>query len=203
MNFRITPPIVKYEDGKLSIEKIDNGTIYYTCDGSDKVCKYDGAISTEKPGMYAFWCEYRGVKSPEVAHASRYKTIKPKVKLTSSIPEDPKYGYARMADYYDRIQTARTCKKGDWILFEFEKPLECRQVEFFTGRYNTPSRLVQVGYLEVSEDGKNFKRVADLNYGIAKVMNPAPIKAARIVVEEDVIGSSRIWIGAPIVYPKW
>ena len=203
LNFRITPPSVKYENGKLSIEKIDNGTIYYTCDDSDKVCKYNGAITTEIPGKYSFWCEYRGAKSPEVAHASRYKTIKPKVTLTSSMPEHPKYGYARMADYSNRIQTARTCQNGDWILFEFEKPLECRQVEFFTGRYNTPSGLVQVGYLEVSEDGVNFERVADLKYGIAKLVNPRPIKAARIVAEKETTGTSRIWIGAPIVYPKW
>ena len=203
LNYRITPPTVKYENGKLSIVKIDNGTIYYRSDDSDKVYKYTAPITTSIPGKYSFWCEYRNAKSPQVAHSSRYKTIKPKVKLTSSMPEDPKNGYARIAEYYRKIQTSRTCRKGDWILYEFEEPLVCRQVEFFTGRYNTPSGLVQKGYLEVSEDGKNFKRVADLEFGIAKLVNPRPIKAARIVVEQEVIGTSRIWIGAPIIYPKW
>ena len=203
LNYRVTPPTVKYENGKLSISKIDNGTIYYRSDDSDKVYKYTAPITTSIPGKYAFWCEYRNAKSPEVAHSSRYKTIKPKVTLTSSMPDDPKHGYARIAEYYNRIQTSRTCRKGDWILYEFEEPLVCRQVEFFTGRYNTPSGLVQKGYLEVSEDGKNFKRVADLKFGIAKLVNPRPIKAARIVVEKETVGTSRIWIGAPIIYPKW
>lgn len=203
LNFRITPPSVKYEEGKLSIEKIDNGTIYYRVDGSSKVCKYKGAISTDKPGKYAFWCEYRGLKSPEVAHSSRYKTIKPKIKLTSSMPEDPKRGYARIADYYHNIRTTRTCHKGDWILYEFEEPVVCRQIEFFTGGYHVANRLIQKGYLEISEDGKNFKRVADLEYGIAKLYNPGPIKAARIVAEDIAVGQSTIVIGAPKIYPKW
>ena len=203
LNFRITPPAVKYENGMLSIEKIDNGTIYYRSDDAATVYMYSEPIATTVPGKYAFWCEYRNAKSPEVAHSSRYKTIRPAVKLTSSMPENPKHGYSRIAEYYDRIQTARTCRKGDWICWEFEQVLNCRQVEFFTGRYNVPSGLVQKGYLEISADGKNFKRVADLHYGIAKLVNPGPIKAARIVIEKETVGTSRIWIGAPIVYPKW
>ena len=203
LNFRITPPTVKYEHGKLSVEKIDNGTIYYRKDGSDKVYKYKKAINATIPGQYVFWSEYRDAKSPEVAHESRYKTIKPKVTLTSSIPEDPSRGYARIAKYYTNIRTARTCHKGDWIHYEFEEPVVCRQIEFYTGGYNMPSRLVQKGYLEVSEDGKIFERVADLVYGVAKLYNPKPIKAARIVVEDIAVGQSTITIGVPIVYPKW
>ena len=203
LNFRITPPTVKYEDGKLSVEKIDNGTIYYRNDDSDKVYKYKGAIKTKIPGQYVFWCEYRDAKSPEVAHESRYKTIQPKVTLTSSMPEDPKRGYARIAEYYKTIRTARTCHKGDWIHYEFEEPVVCRQIEFYTGGYAVASRLVQKGYLEISEDGKTFERVADLVYGIAKLYNPKPIKAARIVVEDIAVGQSTITIGVPIVYPKW
>ena len=203
LNFRITPPTVKYADGKLSVEKIDNGTLYYRKDGSNKVYKYKGSFDAKIPGQYLFWCEYRGAKSPEVAHSSRYKTIRPKVTLTSSIPEDPKRGYARIADYYRNIRTARTCHKGDWILYEFEEPVVCRQIEFYTGGYNMPSRLIQKGYLEVSEDGKTFKRVADLEYGVAKLYNPRPIKAARIVAEETALGQSTITVGVPIVYPKW
>ena len=203
LNFRITPPVVKYEEGKLSVEKIDNGTIYYTCDDSDNVYKYRGVIETKKPGKYSFWCEYRDAKSPEVAHSSRYKTLQQKVKVTSSMPENPKYGYDGVSTYKKRVMTACACKKGDWILFEFEEPIECRQAEFYTGRYNVPSGLIRVGYLEISEDGVNFERVADLEYGIAKVMDPRPIKAARIVAERDVVGSSSIWIGSPILYPKW
>lgn len=203
LNYRITPPTVKYENGKLRVEKIDNGTIYYRNDDSDKVYKYRGEISTTIPGKYQFWSVYDGHKSPEVAHASRYKTIKPKVTLTSSMPEKPKQGFDRIATYYHNIRTTRTCHKGDWILYEFEEPVVCRQIEFYTGGYHVANRLVQFGYLEISEDGKNFERVADLVYGIAKLYNPRPIKAARIVAERTAVGQETIVVGAPKIYPKW
>ena len=203
INYRITPPEVKYEGGKLSVEKIDISTIYYRSDDSNRVYKYDGAIATRTPGKYAFWSEYRNAKSPEVAHSSRYEVIKPKIKLTSSMPEHPKDGYHKIGEYYRKISTSRTCRKGDWILYEFEKPIECRKIEFFTGRYNVPSMIIQKGYLEISEDGKKFERVADLVNGCATLVNPRPIKAARIVAERDAVGSSRIIIGSPKIYPKW
>ena len=203
LNFRITPPAVRFEDGKLSVEKIDNGTVYYRSDDSNRVRKFKGAIDTDIPGKYVFWSEYRGIKSPEVADSSRYETIQPKVTLTSSMPENPKRGYARIAEYDNKIQTARTCHKGDWILYEFEEPVVCRQIEFYTGTYHMPGGVVHTGYLEVSEDGKTFKRVADLEHGKARLCNPGPIKAARIVSESTCRGQSNICIGVPLVYPKW
>ncbi len=205
INFRVTPSEVKYESGLLSVGKVDNATIFYREDGSDKVRKYKGAIRTEQPGRYIFWAEYRGAKSPDMVHPSHYKTLKPKVTLTSSIPEgaNPKYGYSKASDYNTDMRTARTCQKGDWVLFEFEAPVECRSIEFSTGSYAVPSRLIPVGYLEVSEDGKDFKRVADLVSGAAKLENPRPIKAARIVVEASYLGNTAITLRSPIIYPKW
>lgn len=200
LNFRITPPEVHYEEGQLSIEKIDSGEVYYREDGCKKVHRYKGVISTTQPGKYLFWSEYRGHKSPEVAHPSQYHTIKPKMTLTSSLPENPKRGFATVAERDAR--TLRTCHKGDWILFEFEEPVECRKAEFFTGGYAVASRTIQVGYLEISEDGKNFERVADLEYGVATLVNPKPFKAARLVSETTAVGSS-INIGYPKIYPKW
>ena len=79
----------------------------------------------------------------------------------------------------------------------------CRQIEFYTGGYHVANRLVQFGYLEISEDGKNFERVADLVYGVAKLYNPRPIKAARIVAERTAVGQETIVVGAPKIYPKW
>lgn len=203
INFRVTPPKVVYADGVLTIEKIDNSTIYYRKDGSDKATLYTNAIRTSQPGQYIFWSECCGAKSPEVAHSSRYNTIRPSVKLTSSMPENPKYGFARVAEYSESIRTSRTCHKGDWVLFEFDEPVECRAIEFCVGFYASPARLFKVGYLEVSEDGEHFKRVADLEYGHAKLTNPRPIKAARLVAECDGAGQSYIVIVSPKIYPKW
>ncbi len=204
LNFRITPPTVKYEDGKLSVEKIDNSVIFYRDDITGKVRCYRGAIRTDKPAKYVFWAEYRGAKSPEFAHASHYKTIQPKVKLTSSMPENPKHGYHKVAKYDMKMQTLRTCHKGDWLLFEFEEPVECRAVEFYAGYYASPSRLFPKGYIEISVDGENFERVSDLNeFGYVKLVYPRPFKAARLVAEATYLGGSSIRIASPVIYPKY
>lgn len=204
LNFRITPPNVKYEDGLLSVEKIDNSTLYYRDDVTGKVRKYRKAIRTDKPGKYLFWAEYRGAKSPEVAHKSHYKTIQPKMKLSSSIPENPKRGYDGAAKYSKQMHTSRTCHAGDWLLFEFEEKVECRKVKFYAGYFASPSRLFPAGYLEISEDGITFERVAELNErGQVELLNPCPFKAARIVATASYIGGSYIRIGSPEIYPKY
>ena len=204
LNFRVTPSDVKYENGLLSVEKIDNSTIFYRKYGSDKVYRYKKAIPTDKPGQYSFWAEYRGVKSPEFAHTSRYETIKPKVKLTSSMAEHPEYPYSDVNLYtYNNVRTSRTCHKGDWVLFEFEEPVECREIEFWVGAYGVSARMIHKGYLEVSEDGVNFERAAELDNGFAKLVNPRPIKAARIVAEATNLGAKEIRMSSPFIYPKW
>ncbi len=203
INFRVTPPSVKYVDGVLSLLKIDNAKIYYREDGSTRVCQYDGDIKTTTPGKFVFWSEYRGQKSPEVAHSSRYKTIKPTFTLTSSMPMNPKYGFDRVTSYKSEARTTRTCRKGDWFLYEFEQPVECRAIEFYAGYFAMPSRCFPSGYIEVSEDGKHFKRVADIKDGRVLLENPRPIKAARLVSEADLIGASYVRFIAPKIYPKW
>lgn len=203
INFRITPPEVKYENGLLSVLKIDNGTLYYREDGSSRVCKYSRPIKTSTPGKFLFWSEYRDHISPEVAHASRYETIKPKFTLTSSMPENAKYGYDKVMSYKSEARTARACVKGDWFLYEFDEPLVCRAVEFYAGYFAMPSRCFPTGYIEISEDGKNFERVADLKDGKILLENPSPIKAARLVSEGALIGTSSVRFIAPKIYPKW
>ena len=203
INFRITPPEVKYENGLLSVLKIDNGDLYYREDGSSRVCKYSRPIKTSTPGKFVFWSEYRDHISPEVAHASRYKTIKPKFTLTSSMPMNPKYDFDKVTSYKAEARTARACVKGDWFLYEFDEPVECRAVEFYAGYFAMPSRSFPSGYIEISEDGKNFERVADLKDGKILLENPRPIKAARLVSEDALIGTSSVRFIAPKIYPKW
>ena len=204
LNFRITPPTVKYENGLLSVEKFDNCEIFYCDKSTGKKGMYEKPIATNQPAKYCFWSEYRGVKSPEFAHASRYETIKPKVKMTSSMPENPQYPYSNVMLYtYNKMRTNGTCHKGDWVLFEFDELVECREVEFWVGAYAVSARMIRKGYLEVSEDGKTFKRVAELDNGCAKLVNPRPFKAARIVADATSIGETEIRISSPMIYPKW
>lgn len=203
LNYRITPPEVCYEGGKLTVKAIDNGTIYYREEFSTEVHRYTGPIATPHPGKYVVWSEYRGLRSPEVSHESRYATMRPRVKLTSSMPTLPKQGYDRVAEYYTKMTTSRTCYAGDWFLFEFEEPVECRAVEFYTGNMASPTRMFIKGYIELSEDGVTFYRAGELDYGFVRLVAPRPIKAARLVCTYTSAGSSNVRVGAPLIYPKW
>ena len=163
LNFRIIPPDIKYEDGMLSVTKIDDCTICFRDDSNGKVRKYRKALRTDKPAKYVFWAEYRGARSPEVAHPDHFKTIQPKVKLTSSIPENPEQGYDKVSEYHKMMLTLRTCQKDDWQLYEFEEPVECRKAKFYAGYYASHIRLFPKGYVEISLNGTTFERIAELH----------------------------------------
>ena len=55
------------------------------------------------------------------------------------------------------------------------------------------------GQLERSEIKE---RIADLDYGRVKLLNPRPIKSARIVATSDDLPGSQLRICSPIIYPK-
>ena len=203
INYRITPPTVDYKDGRLVVNAVDNGTIYYREEFSTEVHRYRGPIATPHPGKYVVWSEYRGIRSPEVAHESQYATIRPRVTLTSSIPAVPGEGYDRVAEYYSKMTTTRTCYEGDWFLFEFEEPVDCRAMVLYTGNMASPTRMFIKGYIELSEDGKSFYRAGELDYGFARLVAPRPIKAARLVCTYTSAGASNLRVGAPLIYPKW
>ena len=84
IDFRMMPPTVKYQDGKLSASTDDNSHIYYSVEGDDGVYPYVAPIKTDKPQVYVFHTELGGARSTEVAVEAYYKMIEPAVKITSS-----------------------------------------------------------------------------------------------------------------------
>ena len=203
INYRLMPPKVEMKDGALTASVDDSSTIYYRLEGSARDVRYSRPIKCDKPGLYIFHSEYRNARSPEAAHPDHYKTIKPALKLTSSIESGRKDGYKRVEDYRARVTTTRTCREGDWFLFEFEEAVECREMEFITGYTHIAHRIFPTGYVEVSWDGENFEKVADLVDGCAKIVAPAkPIKAVRILSTRDRNSTRGVVINAPVIKPK-
>ena len=204
INYRVMPPKVTFENGQLTATVDDKSIIYYRKEFSDRPVRYTRPIKCEHPGEYIFWSEYRNARSPQVAHADHYKTIKPAFKLTSSIESARKDGYQRVEEYRSRVSTNRTCQSGDWFLFEFDEAVECREMEFVTGYTHIAHRIFPTGYVEVSADGEKFTRAATLVDGCAKIEQPAkPIKAVRIVSTHDRNSTRGVVINAPIIKPKW
>ena len=200
INYRLMPPTVKCENGKLVASVDDKSTLYYKREGDVKSKKYVAPIACKNPAEYIFWSEYGGIKSFVVADASHYATIKPKYTLTSSVKENKKAKFAQAESYDKPTIAGATVNKGDWYLYEFDEPIKCRAIEFRTGATTMHKWTIHKGYLEVSKNGREFERVGDLHNGRIRLVNPGPIKAARIVSEADGISGARVW--APFVYPK-
>lgn len=204
LNYRLMPPKVAFEGGNLTATTDDGSEIYYRVEGSERWERYRRAIRCEEPGRYIFRSEYRNAHSPETAHADHYATIKPPFKLTSSIEAQSKSGYQRVEQYRGRANGARTCHEGDWFLFEFAEPVECREMELITGYTHIAHRIFPSGYLEISYDGTTFERGAALVDGRAKIIDPAkPIKAVRIVSTTTRNSTRWMVINPPVIKPKW
>ena len=202
INFRLVPPKLGYNDGLLSASVDDGSVIYYREEGSSAAHRYTAPIKCDKPGKYIFWSKYRNINSPETAHPDYYKRIRPAVVVTSSIEVDSRYDMSRLSKYRLAL-TARTCRKGDWILYTFEKPVECREIKIVTGREGVTKRCIPNGYIEVSADGEKFKRVAQLINGCAMLYPTKGVKAIRLVSESDGNFESSVAINPPNIKPKW
>ena len=204
INYRLMPPTVEFEDGTLRASTDDKSTIYYRREYTDRPVRYTRPIKCENPGEYIFWSEYRNAQSPQTAHDNHYKTIKPAFMLTSSIETPRKDGYKRVEEYRGRVTTSRTCRNGDWFLFEFNEAVDCREMEFITGYTHIAHRIFPTGYVEVSTDGVNFSHAATLVDGRATIIKPAhPIKAVRIVSTRDCNSTHGVVINAPTIKPKF
>lgn len=203
IDFRLFPPTVSYADGVLKATADDGSQIFYSVVGEDKEHIYTSPIATSKPQLYAFFTRRGSAHSPEVGVKGRWRMSQPKVTISSSIKESERFPYSNAEGYGRIARTARVGREGDWLLYTFEKPVECRRMEISTGNLQLPRFIFNAGYMEVSEDGKTFKRVCDLRNGGGVIENPQrAIKAVRIVCTESGNGANFVTVQAPKVYPK-
>ena len=203
IDFRLFPPTVNFADGKLTAKVNDRSSIYYKIVGQQGEYRYEGPISTDTPQRYSFFSRMGGAVSPEQGVQGRWRMLQPNVKITSSIAESEKYPY-KNAEGYGRIaHTSKAASEGDWVMYTFEKPVTCRRLEIATGNLTLPRFVFDAGYMEVSYDGTNFKRVCDLEQGAGVIENPAkPIKAVRITCTQTGNGDNYVTVQPPKVYPK-
>lgn len=203
IDFRLFPPVVKYADGVLTASTDDRSRIYYSVIGEAGERPYEGPIRTDKPQRYSFRSVYGGARSPEAGVAGRFRMAQPKVHITSSIAQSERFPYSNAESYGRIARTSRTSRAGDWILYTFEKPVECRRLEVRTGNLQLPRYVFNSGYMEVSEDGVTFRRVCELKNGGGAIDDPSrPIKAVRVVCTTDGNGASFVTVQAPMVFPK-
>lgn len=180
VRFRLFPPQLNYKDGVFTAATDDGSEIYYTVD-NETPKRYSKPLKSKDPHRLRFHSQYKTGRSPYVADKSYYRTIAPALTLTSSMPESPRAPLSRAAEYRSTARTLRTCRKGDWLLYTFERPLACRELFLQTGHKQLPKTHVTTGYAEISRDGRNFERVGELENGSITIRPAGSIRAVRIL----------------------
>ncbi len=201
--FRLFPPEVAYKNGKLSATTDRNYTLWYTEEYSSEEHRYTGPISTDQPHRYLFFSRYKTARSPYAAMPAHHRTIRPAVKITTSMGEDPDFPYTNASTYKGLARTSRACRQGDWIRYDFEQPIDCRAMFLQTGNRQLPKTIITTGYAEVSFDGQRFVPAGKLDKGSITLRYDRPIRAARICSTCNDNGTPYVTIQPPQIKPRF
>ena len=191
--FRVAPPTVKYEEGKLVAEKdYDFLTIRYTDDKSTPTlesAEYTDAIVTENPENYRFVTFYK--ERPSIARGAQnidlYHYQKPLTTITSNVPMEQDINVLVDYNMNTYCNTARPVEAGDYFLYTFENPVECEKILVGTGHYGLAIVGLPNARIEYSYDGENFIQGEEFVYDYfdgykAEVHPEKAVKAVKIVV---------------------
>ena len=202
IRFRLFPPKAEYRDGAFTVTADDRSEIRYLVDGEDGEHAYTHPLRTDMPHRYRFFTRYRTGRSPYVADASYWRTIRPALTITSSMGESEKFPYTNASTYKGMTRTRRACRQQDWILYTFDEPVTCREMVIQTGYPQLPKTIITTGYAEISYNGSSFRRVGELEKGRILIRPEKPVKAVRLVSTCDDNGTPYVTILAPAVKPQ-
>lgn len=126
----------------------------------------------------------------------RAEGLTPGVSVTTTLPAvSGDYTADNLEDFDQRsyFWSNRPAKKGETILFTFDEAEELGHVECVTGVPNSlPRDQLADGILEISNDGKTFRRVAMFTHGAAAADFPRQdVQAVRITVTQD---QAKAWL---------
>ena len=201
IRFRLFPPTVSYRDGAFTVTTDDGSEIWYCQEGVAEPQRYTGPLRTGKPHQFRFFTRYRTGRSPYVADKSYYRTSAPAFALSTSMGESSAFPYANAEKYRGLSRTRRACRQQDWVRYDFEQPVRCREMYLQTGNRQLPKTILTTGYAEVSFDGEHFERAGDLVMGSITLHPDRPVKAVRLVSTCDDNGTPYVTIQPPRIKP--
>lgn len=201
--YRVMPPKVEYIDGVLTATTDDGSDIFYRREPMTVEMLYTSPIYTDAPSHYSFVARRGTASSTEAAVDGHFKTITPAFDITSSMNDRERYAFDKAEDYGRLARTTRAADVGDWVMFTFDKPVECRRMKVATGNFQLPRFIFENGYVELSYDGATFERVGELECGMYYIEHPSrPIKAVRITCTSQGNGAEWVSIQPPTIWPK-
>ena len=181
--FRLTPPTVELQNGRIVASTNDGSKIYYKDIRTNKVQEYKQPLNANMASYVCFHSRLMTGYSPEVGLPAYDSSLKPTLEITSSLPFSKRTPIENCSNYKSAVNTSRCAKEGDWVLFNFETPVKCSYIRVATGYAHLRRCLIYNGFVEVSYDGETFVKAGNLSNG-AYVIRPKSnqlIHALRIV----------------------
>ena len=147
--------------------------------------------------MSAMGISYRHAAPP----TPQGRLLTPKMAISTSLPMSREEALGKLSAYANDwgYRTKRTCKEGDWVIYEFAQPIDNVSVELTTGYRHITRGVFPVGKVEVSSDGRTFRPVADLHNGLATIEVTRPTKAIRLRCTATGNGDSYVFLQYPII----
>ena len=109
--------------------------------------------------------------------------LEPEVRLSSSMGFAKRFPVSGTTDYnlgtYSR--TSRTCRTGDYVLYTFDEPVDCRSIEIRTGLPDVTRYIITQGSVDYSADGTAYTHAGTLDDRGQFMLYPKyPVKSIRI-----------------------
>jgi len=167
-----------------------NTVIRYTTDGSEPTISspvFSGTIITSDPQGLRFATFFGANKSITIDIPQSHDYLKPATKVTTSFKAGRGYDIANLAKYDDAVyfRSSGSPKAGDYVLYEFENPVQCGKVRVQTNDPVNQFWGIIEGHVEISYDGSTFVPVGTFDTYNKVIINSlsAPLKAVKIVMD--------------------
>jgi len=195
---------IKYQKGKdpLEVESLsvlENGKVIATAKGGvldkkNKTLRLRLPIkkinSGEAPYQLGVKLKKGSKKNSQgVILFDRSTWIEPVTTVTTNVPHHGDNTADKAANWTrsDWFWSNRNGKKGDQWTFTFEQATPVTTIHLPTGKPSSNDDIIVDATIEVSQDGKTFKKLGGFAYGTGKVKfkTPTAMKAVRITLNAD------------------
>jgi len=176
-------------DGKKVIAQSDGKII----DGKNSIARLLLPVkSIRKNSSYSLELTLEGVDGKNSYGAilfDRSIWTEPEITVTTKVPHHEENTADKAANWMrnDWFWSNRKGKKGDRWTYTFAKPVKVTSITVPTGKPNTNDDIIADGTIEVSLNGKTFKKAGTFAYGTGKVKfnQPRAVKAVRVSLAAD------------------
>lgn len=129
------------------------------------------------------------------------RVVTPSMRCSTSLPFRKESALQELAGYSNDYghRTSRTCREGDWVVYEFPGMLSDATVWLTTGYRHVARGLFPSGVVEVKYASGDWSQVARLQGGGATLTVTTPIKAIRLRCTKNGNGDSFVYIQHPII----